>query len=226
MADKNVPEKSWHFQFISNVVTRSKFPQRTNKVQRLSQMTFVSSLEFKSLEWEQLMGCSEMRFAFTTGSTEITVTFGNVFLLSNPISWVQCTLRPNNLKCCSLEQRKVYCKENRQLILKRLDLSNHFTGRIFKGKIWKKKKNGGKGCRLCVIFFWLAGDKVTGWCLGNLSLLVPISLESICLWWAYSHHSPPGWGVLASVEELRVRHQIVICVPSRATSHPVILLSC
>ena len=97
---------------------------------------------------------------------------------------------------------------------------------FLKVKFGKKKKIGGKGCRLCVIFFWLAGDKVTGWCLGNLSLLVPISLESICLWWAYSHHSPPGWGVLVSVEELRVRHQIVICVPSRATSHPVILLSC
>lgn len=151
MADKNVPEKSWHFHFISNVVTRSKFPQRANKIQRLSQMTFVSSLEFKSLEWEQLMGCSEMRFAFTTGSSEITVTFGNVFLLSNPISWVQCTLRPNNLKCCSLEQRKVYCKENRQLILKRLDLSNHFRGRIFKGKIWKKKKLGARAAD-CVWF--------------------------------------------------------------------------
>ena len=59
MTDKNVPEKSWHFQFISNVVTRSKFPQRANRIQRLSQMTFVSSLEFKFLERQQLMGCSE-----------------------------------------------------------------------------------------------------------------------------------------------------------------------
>lgn len=45
---------------------------------------------------------------------------------------------------------------------------------------------------------WLVGDEVTGILTRNLtmSLLVPISLESLCLWSAYSHHLPLGWGYL------------------------------
>lgn len=41
---------------------------------------------------------------------------------------------------------------------------------------------------------WLVGGEVTG--ILTMSLLVPISLESLCLWSAYSHHPPPGWGYL------------------------------
>lgn len=45
---------------------------------------------------------------------------------------------------------------------------------------------------------WLVGGEVTGILTGILTmrLLVPISLESLCLWSAYSHHPPPGWGYL------------------------------
>ena len=35
-------------------------------------------------------------------------------------------------------------------------------------------------------FFWLVGGEVTGWCFRNLSLLVPTSLVSVCLWSACS----------------------------------------
>ena len=42
-------------------------------------------------------------------------------------------------------------------------------GEIFIGLVW------GEGCRLCVAFFWLLGDKVTGWCSRNLGLSLKLS---------------------------------------------------
>lgn len=51
---------------------------------------------------------------------------------------------------------------------------------------------------------WLVGGEVTGILTGilTMSLLVPISQESLCLWSAYSHHPPPGWGYLTFSEQL------------------------
>ena len=42
-------------------------------------------------------------------------------------------------------------------------------------------------------FFRLVGGEVTGWCFRNLSLLLPTTLGSVCLWSACSHHPPPLW---------------------------------
>ena len=77
------------------------------------------------------------------------------------------------------------------------------------------------GSRTC---FWVAGGEVTGWCLGisGITLLVPTSLGSTCLWSAPSS----GWGVFISAEQLEGTCQIVTYIPWGGTRSAETLFYC
>ena len=114
-------------------------------------------------------------------------------LPSEPPGKPQWTMRPHELKCWILEQRKVYLFQGHASrtgwrLLKRPDV---FQGRSFyRSDIW------GEGCR-CVTLLWLVGGKITGWPSRNLhhQPLVPTTL-GLC-------SSSPWVGVLVPTEELR-----------------------
>ena len=79
----------------------------------------------------------------------------------------------------------VYCRvkqRDRQLVIKRPELSNGFQGRVFKGKIW------GDGCR---VHDRLAGGEVTVVCQESQSSASGSDQSGVS---AYSNHPPPGWG--------------------------------
>ena len=97
---------------------------------------------------------------------DINIQSLTVFLLLNTSLCARRTVRPNKLKCGSLEQRKVYSQVKqgkRVACAKKPELPDGFQWEVLKGK-FRVRLAG------CVTFFWLPGGEVTGWCSRNLML--------------------------------------------------------
>lgn len=59
LSDENIPEKSWHFRFTVNVITRDKMPEYKQDIENESNDIW-QGLRIHSLEWQQPMGGSEL----------------------------------------------------------------------------------------------------------------------------------------------------------------------
>ena len=96
-----------------------------------------------------------------------------------------------------------------QLVFKSPKLPTGSQGRVFKCNIWDDS------CSLRT-FFWLVGGKLTGCCFGNLNHQPSCSNQC----GVYMHGVPVIYlsrGVLVSAE-LKYMHQIIMYIPSEATS--------
>ena len=103
----------------------------------------------------------------------------NIVLL-NPSSCAWCTVRPNKLKCFSLEQRKVYCEENGAAYVQKAQTTQWFSGKSFYRQI------------LAEVCDLLQADGYSR--ISTISPLVPASLGSTCLFSAFSYRSWSAWG--------------------------------
>ena len=84
----------------------------------------------------------------------------------NPLIVNANTVRPNKLKCQSLQQRKVYCKAMKgdevAHALKSLELPEGFQQSIFKGQVIGAGLSGYVISLRTVL--WLADGEAAGWC--------------------------------------------------------------
>ena len=108
----------------------------------------------------------------------------NIVLL-NPSSCAWCTVRPNKLKCFSLEQRKAYCEENGTAYVQKAETTQWFSGKSFYRQILEEGLGRG---------VWPSGIVTVVFQESAISPLVPASLGSTCLFSAFSYRSWSAWG--------------------------------
>ena len=112
--------------------------------------------------------------------------------LPNTSLCTTCTVRPSKPKCCSLEQRKVYCRAKQGERVARAQnpqFPDGFGGKVFICKIW------GEGCRARDLL--LIGGEVRWQCSRNLVLSLKLPSST----WV---------GALVPAEELK---DIVMYIP-------------
>ena len=143
-------------------------------------------------------------------------------VLSNPNSWIWCTVKSNNCKLYSVEQRKICCraKQGEQaahaeetLLNSKMVFKEEFLKVTFWGRVYQKAVE-------YVIFFWLVGSDLIGWRSRNLKhQYSPAnwSVVSEC-----SHILHPGRG-LSSCRTTQSMCQIVINITRGGTRIPLVM---